>query len=581
MPFEVETGSVKIAIGQVGDYADSFASCPEPSGHALNRENTGMNDDPIVPPSPPVSSGLAEPQASRVSPGPPASPAPLVSLVGAGPGDPGLLTLRGAERLATADVVLYDGLSNRAMLNHAGRAERICVGKHGQTRIWRQDEVIEEILRHARAGRRVVRLKGGDPAVFARTAEEVEALRAAGIPYEIIPGITAALAAGSYAGIPVTHRRLASAVALVTGHEEPEKDSPTLDWDALARFPGTLVVYMGVTTAHAWTAGLLAGGKDPSTPAAIIRRCSLPDQQVIRCRLDEVADRLTPASRMRPPVIVILGRVTELAETMSWFARRPLFGRTILVTRPADQAEALAGPLRERGATVLVQPAVRIGPPRDWDAVDRAIGQLDRFGTIVFCSRNGVESFLGRLIERGHDLRSLGSLRIAAVGKKTASTLRRFYLRADVVPDRFDAESLAACLIEGRPQPRPVLIVRASRGRDTLAESLRESGWDVEQVAAYDHTDVEAADPEVLHAVQAGKVDWITLTSSGTAKSVARMFAGAVGRCKLASLSPITSETVRELGYDVAAEASPYTIDALVDAIVAAETDKAETDNKE
>ncbi len=496
---------------------------------------------------------------------------PLVSLIGSGPGDPGLLTLRGAERLAEADVVLYDGLSNRAMLRHAGSAELICVGKHGQSRIWRQEEVVDEILRHARAGRRVVRLKGGDPAVFARTAEEVDALRDAGVPYEIIPGITAALAAGSYAGIPVTHRRLASAVALVTGHEEPDKNEPALDWEALARFPGTLVVYMGVTTVNAWTTALLRAGKNAGTPAAIVRRCSLPDQQVIRCRLDEVADRLTPASKMRPPVIVILGPVTELAETMSWFDRRPLCGRTILVTRPAEQAEALAGPLRELGANVLVQPVIEIGPPRDWSPVDDAIARLDRFDSLVFCSRNGVQFFLDRLLATGRDLRALGNLRLAVVGKQTAAALSDYRLRTDIIPPNFESESLAETMAAEASRGR-VLIVRASRGKETLPESLRRAGFDVEQVAAYDHTDVERVDPEILAAAQGGQIDWITVTSSASASNLVQLFGDAVGRSQLASLSPLTSATLRQLGHEVTAEANPYTMEGLVEAIVAAES---------
>ena len=249
-----------------------------------------------------------------------------VYLIGAGPGDPGLLTLRGAELLAKADVVLYDGLSNPALLSHAPQAEQICVGKHGKSRIWKQLEIIDEILSHAKAGKIVVRLKGGDPAVFARTAEEAEAVLKEDIPLEIVPGITAALAAGSFAGIPITHRGLASAVALVTGHEEPSKSKSALDWDALARFPGTLVIYMGVTTAEFWTEALLRAGKAADTPAALVRRCSLPDQQTIHCRLDEVAEQLNPASRFRPPVIVILGAVTQLAETMNWIKDRPLLG---------------------------------------------------------------------------------------------------------------------------------------------------------------------------------------------------------------------------------------------------------------
>lgn len=489
-----------------------------------------------------------------------------VDLIGAGPGDPGLLTLRGAELLAHADVVLYDGLSNRDLLRHAPGAEHICVGKHGQTRIWRQEEIIEEMLLHARAGRRVARLKGGDPAVFARTAEETEALRAAGVPFEIVPGITAALAAGSYAGIPITHRRLASAVALVTGHEEPDKPISAIDWDALARFPGTLVVYMGVTKAQTWTSALLSAGKPAETPAAIIRRCSHTDQQVVRCRLDQVADRLTPASKMRPPVIVILGEVTLLAETMEWFEQRPLFGQRVLVTRPAEQAEALAQPLRELGATVLLQPAIEIGPPDNWDQVDRAIASLDHFDWLIFCSRNGVDSFLSRLFESGFDARALAGRKLAVVGSKTEQSLREFGLHADLIPKDFRAESLAGQLAADAAGKR-IAIVRASRGRDLLADRLTEAGAEITQIVAYAHRDVTTTDPSIAELAEAGKIDWVTVTSSATADNLHRLFGDALKQSRIASLSPVTSQTLRDLGYEVTAEANPYTMEALVEAI--------------
>ena len=499
---------------------------------------------------------------------------PRVSLIGAGPGDPGLLTLRGAELLARSDVVLYDGLSNPTILRHARpTAVQICVGKHGQSRIWRQSEIIDEILRHARAGRRVARLKGGDPAVFARTAEEVEALHAAGIAYEIVPGITAALAAGSYAGIPVTHRGLASAVALVTGHEEPGKPESSLDWDALARFPGTLVVYMGVTTAESWTASLLAAGKPAQAPAAIVRRCSLPDQRVIRCRLDEVARQLTPASKLRPPVIVIVGPVAELADTTRWFDCRPLFGRTVLVTRPDEQADELASPLRDLGAEALIQPAIAIGPPRDWSPVDAALERLDRFATIVFSSRNGVRFFLERLLATGRDVRHLGGARLAVVGKRTAEALAEFHLRADVVPDDFRAESLADAL-SCDVRDREVLVVAASRSKETLPDRLRDAGANVTQVVCYEHTDVPEPDPRIRDAVESGKIDWITVTSSATARNLERWFGDAIRRARIASLSPITSATLRDSGFAVDAEADPYTMESLVEAIVRAESDR-------
>lgn len=489
-----------------------------------------------------------------------------VYLIGSGPGDPGLLTLRGAELLGRSDIVLYDGLSNAELLRHAPQADHVCVGKHGQSRIWRQDEIIAEMLRHAQAGRAVARLKGGDPAVFARTAEEIEALCQADIPYEVVPGITAALAAGSYAGIPITHRRLASAVALVTGHEEPEKAESALDWDALARFPGTLVIYMGVTTAGAWTKALLDAGKPAATPAAIVRRCSFPDQQSIQCRLDEVADQLTPASKFRPPVIVIIGPVTELAETMDWVKRRPLFGQTVLVTRPADQAEALAAPLRDRGANVLIQPAIEIGPPEEMSVVDQAIEGLGDCDVLVFCSRNGVSFFLERLLELGRDVRSLAGIEIAAVGSKTADALADYHLRADLIPDDYRAEALLEQL-QADAAGKRIVIVRASRGKDTLPAGLKNAGALVTQVVAYSHRDVERPDPRIVELASQGRIDWVTVTSSASAENVVRMFGDALRQSKIASLSPVTSKTINDLGFEVEIEANPYTIESLVESI--------------
>lgn len=489
-----------------------------------------------------------------------------VYLIGAGPGDPGLLTLRGAERLSRCDVVLYDGLSNTELLAHAGSAEQICVGKHGQTRIWRQSEIIDEMLAQARRGRTVARLKGGDPAVFARTAEEVDALRAAGIEFEIVPGITAALAAGSFAGIPVTHRGLASAVALVTGHEEPEKSQSALDWNALAQFPGTLVIYMGVTTAGVWSAALMDAGKPAQTPVAIVRRCSLPDQETIHCRLDEVTEHLTPASKFRPPVIVIIGPVTRLAESMDWLSRRPLFGKTVLVTRPAGQTDTMATMLRDQGASVLLQPAVEIAPPDRWTEVDQAIANLQQFDTIIFCSHNAVTHFLTRVLELGHDMRALAGIRIAVAGSKTQRSLAAFHLSADVVPPDFRAESLAGALAES-VRGTSILIARANRGRDLLADRLVQCGARVQQLASYQNRDIETPAGDIVEKMRAGRIDWVTVTSSASAVNLDRMFGQSMKQCKIASLSPVTSKTLRDLGYSVDAEADPYTIESLVQSL--------------
>lgn len=526
---------------------------------------------------------------------------PTAYLIGAGPGDPGLLTLRGAQCLRMVDVVLYDGLSNETILGHAPNALHECVGKHGMQRYWTQEEIIQRMLHHLHEGRSVARLKGGDPAVFARTAEEATALKEAGFPFVIVPGITAALAAGSYAGIPVTHRQLASAVALVTGHEQPGKPESALDWDALAQFPGTLVIYMGVTTAATWTAALLQAGKPPETPAAIVRRCSLPDQQIIHCHLDEVAQHLTPATKLRPPVIVILGPVTELAETLSWFPHRELSGRRVLVTRPAEQADGLAEPLRELGADVLVQPAIAILPPDDWAPLDQAIGNLNQGDTLVFASRNGVQFFFARLHQQAADARRLAGVRVVAVGSKTADALATRGIRADLVPERFDAEGLidllcqrsaglvahpagfdAELTVGQRRGPAPAnlasersipsaerfFLIRASRGRDRLAEALQSEGQTVQQVIAYRNTDVTDAAPQIRRAIERQAIDWVTVTSSAIANSLHQMFGQDLRRVKLASISPTTSQTLRNLGLNVTVEAKSYTMDGLVEAIV-------------
>ncbi|KAA5541106.1 uroporphyrinogen-III C-methyltransferase [Roseiconus nitratireducens] len=492
---------------------------------------------------------------------------PVVYLIGAGPGDPGLLTLRGAERLARSQVVLYDGLSNTELLRHAPSAEHINVGKHGQSRIWNQAEIIEVMLEHARQGKVVARLKGGDPAVFARTAEEIDALVAAGIDFEVVPGITAALAAGSFAGIPITHRKLASAVALITGREEPDKPESALDWEAIARFPGTLVIYMGVTTAQAWTDALIAGGKDPSTPAALVRRCSLPDQVTVHCRLDQIASKLTPASEFRPPVIAIIGPVTTLSNSMDWLRRRPLFGKTVLVTRPAGQGDTLAQQILDAGGQPVIAPVLQIQPPADDGPLDRAITRLDQTDVLIFVSTNGVDAFFQRLDRLGRDARSLAGVHVAVVGRKTARRLGEYGIRADVVPDDFRAGSLADQL-QDQVAGKRVVIIRASRGSETLPERLSAAGADVRQVVGYQNVDVSQPDPVVAEMMAEGKIDWVTVTSSATARNLDRLYGVALRQCRIAALSPVTAETLRELGLTVDAVADPYTTESLLDEII-------------
>jgi uroporphyrinogen III methyltransferase / synthase len=493
-----------------------------------------------------------------------------VYLVGAGPGDPGLLTLRGAECLRRADVIFHEPLPDPALLDHApAGAERICLGRGDSGEMLPPEEVRRRMIDAARRGLCVVRLRGGDPEVFGRTAEDIEALRAAGIEYEVVPGVTAAAAAAAYAGIPLTHRGHASAVALVAAFRHKDRPVLDLDYAALAAFPGTLVFYMGETTAAEWGPALIRHGKPADTPAAIVCRATLPDQTVLRSTLGALPETLA-AARAVPPAVVVVGPVAALAPERAWFARRPLFGRTVLVTRPrieahgeAPPADPLAESLAAAGACVLVQPAVVISDPPDWQAVDDALARLDRYDWLVFSSANGVRRFLGRLLAAGGDARRLGRLRLAAIGPGTADALARYRLRADLVPEQFRAESLVASLA-GLARGKRFLLVRASRGREVLAEGLRAAGAAaVDQVVAYTSTDVERPEPAVAQRLAAGRIDWVTVTSSAVARSLVRLFGEDLRRAKLASISPVTSQTLAELGYPPAVEAAEYTLAGL------------------
>ena len=491
----------------------------------------------------------------------------MVYLVGAGPGDPRLITLRGIECLAGADLVLYDYLVNPRILEHVRpTAECECLGRHGHSKLMSQDELNRRVVEAARAGWTVVRLKSGDPAIFARAAEEIDALVSAGLRFEIVPGITAALAAGSFAGVSITDRNVASAVAFVTGHQQCDKSAPSFDYGRLADFPGTIVVYMGVTSADRWTAALIAAGKDPATPTAIVRRCSWADQLVVRCTLGTVADEIE-SRKLRPPAMIIVGDVAGEPAPSTWFNDRPLAGRRVLVTRPRDQAAALAAPLEELGAEVLIQPAIEISPPDDWSDVDAAIESLADVDWLVFSSANGVRAFLDRITSTSRDIRALGNVRIAAIGPGTDAELARYHLAADVVPESFRAESLAASLTDVARGKR-CLLIRASRGRKVLGETLAAAGADVREVIVYQSADVTMADESIREALAAGRIDWVTVTSSAIARSLAQMFGKTLHETRLVSISPITSSTLKELGHTAATEASQHDMSGVITAIL-------------
>jgi len=500
------------------------------------------------------------PQEHRASSG-------KVYLVGAGPGAADLITVRGLRVLGRADVVLYDYLVNPRILRAARPdAHIVCLGKHGATRVWTQAEINQALIDHARQGKTVVRLKGGDPAVFGHLTEELTALVTHGIRFEVVPGVTAASAVSAYAGIPLTSRDVASAVALVTGQCSGDHHIQELDYRALAAFPGTLIIYMGVTSVARWTAALLAAGKPADTPVAIVRRCSMPDQQVIRCRLEEVTDRVQ-AARLRPPALFVVGEVAATTKQFSWFEQLPLLGRSVLVTRPEGQAEDLAEPLAELGAEVLIQPAIRIEPPHDWTPLDDSLRQLHTFDWIVFSSANGVMFFLNRLRQLGRDWRALGHCRLAAIGPGTARALAAYGFHADLQPQRYTADDLATLLKQSALGQR-VLLVRASRGRDVLQQELKASASEVVQVVAYTSVDVEQADPQILARMQAGRIDWVTVTSSAIARALVRLFGPHLAKTKLVSISPITSQTLRQEGFPPTVEARQATMPSVISAVL-------------
>lgn len=500
---------------------------------------------------------------------------PTVYLVGAGPGNPGLLTLRAAEVLGRADLVLYDQLVPERLLELANpAAARMCVRELPGNHPDKYPHIHQLLIESARAGKTVVRLKGGDPLVFGRGGEEAEALRAAGVGYEIVPGVTAALAAGAYLELPLTHRNYASAVALVTGHELPNKPGNRLDWKALAAFPGTLCIYMGVARLPVIVAELLKYGKDPETPAALVERASRGDQRAVYSRLADLEITRRHAG-LESPGMIIVGEAVAHRPANPWWEARPLFGRRVLVTRPAHQAGDMARKLEHLGAVVSRLPTVEIRPPADPGPLDRALGQIrgGEWDWVVFTSANGVHAVLGRLHALGRDARDFGGVKFAAIGPKTADALGEYHLRADAVPDAtYSSEGLVEAL-KPLVAGRRVLLARANRGRELLRDELGKIAT-VEQIAVYDQVDAVAPGAAVLDALRRGEIRYVTLPSSRIAQNLLAAFDDTIrgrvarGEVKLVAISPETGRAVRAAGYPVAAEAATYTADGLIEAVV-------------
>jgi uroporphyrinogen III methyltransferase/synthase len=471
-------------------------------------------------------------------------------LVGAGPGDPGLLTARALELIARADVILHDRLVPPAALAHArADAEVVDVGKVGGGEQVPQRETTRLLVEHARAGRTVVRLKGGDPFVFGRGGEEAQALRAEGCDYEVVPGVTAGVAAPAYAGIPVTQRAMASAVAFVTGHEDPEKPATAVDWAALAVFPGTLVFYMGVRQLPRIAEQLIAHGRDPGEPAAIVERGTLPEQRVLTTTLAALGEQDAQA-----PAVTVVGPVAALHDELAWFAGGPLAGISVAVTRARVQASGLAARLRALGASVVEAPTIRIEP------LPFELPDLREYDLLVLTSPNAVEA----LLLRAHDARALAGPMIAVIGPGTAEALRARGILADIVPERAVGESLAQDL--AALGLRRALVARAEQARDLVPDALRAAGTEVDVIALY-RTVAEPL-PEAARAA-ALRADWLTFASA----SAVRFFHAAAGTLdgpRLASIGPVTSAALRELGHEPDLEAADHTPDGLVAALATA-----------
>lgn len=495
----------------------------------------------------------------------------FVSLVGAGPGDPGLITVAGLDRIKRAEVIVYDRLIPDGILNHAtDSCELIYMGKIGGAESHDQDAINRVLVDHGRAGKRVVRLKGGDPFVFGRGSEEAEALSAAGVPFEVIPGITSAVAVPAYAGIPVTHRGVASSFAVVTGHEDPAKDETAIDWESLAGVD-TVVLLMGVRTLPEIVDKLIQSGRSPDTPAAVIRWGTTPEQRTVTGTLADIAQRVEEAG-ISPPAITVVGEVVRLRDTISWFEDRPLFGKRVLITRTRKQAGALAELLAAEGAMPIELPSIEIEPISDHTALAGAIDSLTSAGYAwtVFTSTNAVDVFFEALGARGHDARAFAGTKVAAIGPATAEALRVRGIVADTVPEEYVAERVVDALKTTVSRGDRILVPRAAEARAELPDGLRALGADVDEVSLYRAVTPGDVPPEALEALREGRIDIATFTSSSTVRNLVSMLNGDIGALKsafIACIGPITAETATELGLSVDLVAKEYTVPGLVVAL--------------
>ncbi len=489
-----------------------------------------------------------------------------VYIIGAGPGDAGLITVKGAQAIGRAGVIVYDHLVSEELLAYARKDARlIYAGKKGGDHTLPQEEINRLLVAEAQQGQIVARLKGGDPFIFGRGGEEAEVLAAAGIPFEVIPGVTAAVAVPAYAGIPLTHRGLTSTVAFVTGHEDPTKKKSDIDWASLAGI-GTLVFFMGVKNLPRITAALVEHGKAPQTPAALIRWGTTADQETLTGTLADIAARAADRG-FTPPSLLVVGPVAGLRETLRWFDNRPLFGKGVVITRPEAQGESFAALLREEGARPILFPTIRIVPPDTWTEPDAALDRLAGYAWIVFTSANGIRFFLARLRERGGDLRDLKGIRIAAIGPATARLLTEMGVGVDLVPTEYISEGVVRAFAAQDIRGKKILLPRAAAARDVIPAGLAELGAQVDVVTVYRTVAAERRPEELTELIAAGKVDVLTFTSPSTVTN----FLAIMGpdftmppTVKIAVIGPVTAAAVRKAGMSVDILQETYTIPGLV-----------------
>lgn len=500
-----------------------------------------------------------------------------VYLVGAGPGDPGLITVRGKQLLERAEVVIYDYLASTRLLKHIPKdAELVYAGKKGGVQhTHTQEEINQMLVDYALSGKSVVRLKGGDPFIFGRGGEEVQELAAAGIPFEVVPGVTSATAAATYAGIPITHRDYTASVAFLTGHEDPTKENSNIDWAKLATGAGTLVIYMGIKNLPIIVENLIKHGRAPETPVAVVRWASTPEQKSVVATLATIAETVREAG-IKPPSLIIVGEVVKLRDTIDWFEKRPLFGRRIIVTRTREQASDLVSGLEEAGANCLEYSTINIQPTDSYEILDSELERLNEYHWIIFTSLNGVEYFFQRLYERGLDARSLKGPGIAVVGRSTADLLLKYGVKADLIPTTFTGEGLAESLLDQGVEGRNILIPRAEQSREILPETLRGAGARVTVAPVYKNVPPQGRKDALRAELESGRVDMVTFTSSSTVKNfltmvdaenqeeLERLLAGV----KIAAIGPITAKTVTDSGLKVDVQPEIFTIPEMIQAIL-------------